>query len=113
MKPTLIVLILAATQTLCAQDTRWPDPVANDVLPYATAGLSHGPLLGGVTDTSVTVWLRTRTATDFVVLYGEQLPLTNESAKVSGKALKASDHAATVEMLWLTEKRTHRRTNYK
>ena len=38
MKPTLIVLILAATQTLYAQDTQWPDPVANDVLPYATAG---------------------------------------------------------------------------
>ena len=96
MKPTLIVLILAATQTLCAQDTQWPDPVANDVLPYATAGLSHGPLLGGVTDTSVRVWLRMRTATDFVVLYGEQLPLSNESAKVFGNASKASDNAATV-----------------
>ena len=98
MKPTLIVLILAATQTLYAQDTQWPDPVANDVLPYATAGLSHGPLLGGVTDTSVRVWLRMRTATDFVVLYGEQLPLSNESAKVFGNASKASDNAATVEI---------------
>ena len=77
MKPTLIVLILAATQTLYAQDTQWPDPVANDVLRYATAGLSHGPLLGGVTDTSVRVWLRMRTATDFVVLYGEQLSATS------------------------------------
>lgn len=96
MSRTLMVLTLAATTSLCAQDTQWPDPVANDVLPYATAGLSHGPLLGGVTDTSVKVWLRTRTATDFVVLYGEQLPLTEESAKVSGKTSKASDNTAAV-----------------
>ena len=96
MTRTLIILALAATSSLCAQDTQWPDPVANDVLPYATAGLSHGPLLGGITDTSVKVWLRTRTATDFVVLYGEQLPLGEESATVSGKTAKASDNSGAV-----------------
>ncbi len=96
MKPILAVMILAVTTSLSAQDTKWPDPVGNDVLPYATAGLSHGPLLGGITDQSVQVWLRTRTATDFAVLYGERLPLTNESAKVSGKTTPASDNAAAV-----------------
>lgn len=92
----VLVLTLTATTSLCAQDTRCPDPVANDVLPYATAGLTHGPLLGGVTDSSVKVWLRTRTPCDFDVLYGERLPLTGESAKVSGKTSKDSDHTAAV-----------------
>lgn len=96
MRPTLIFLILATSTSLCAQDMRWPDPVANDVLPYATAGLSHGPLLGGITDTSVKVWLRTRTATEFEVLYGEHLPLSSNSEKVAGKTSEANDNTASV-----------------
>lgn len=96
MNRIVMILVLTATPSLSAQDTPWPDPVANDVLPYASAGLSHGPLLGGVTDTTVKVWLRTRTATGFEILYGERLPSSEECAKVSGQTLKESDHTAAV-----------------
>lgn len=95
---TLLLLVLTTTSSLCAQDTQWPDPIANDVLPYATAGLSHGPLLGAITDTSVKVWLRTRVATGFEVLYGEQLPLTEASAKVAGETSDTRDNAVAVTL---------------
>ena len=81
-----------------AQDTSWPDPVANDVLPYATAGLSHGPLLGRVTDRSVRVWVRTRTPIDFDVLYGTRLPLGKESDKVTGATTEAADSTGVVDL---------------
>ncbi len=46
--------------TALAQVPRWPDPVAGHVLPYETSGLTHGPLLGGVTSESVRIWIKTR-----------------------------------------------------
>lgn len=98
MVRTLIVLSFFVNASLYAQESRWPDPVANDVLPYSTAGLSHGPMLGGVTDTSVKVWLRTRTACDFDVLYGERLPLSDQAGKVSARTSQASDYTAAVTL---------------
>lgn len=84
-----------------AQDTRWPDPVAGDVLPYDTAGISHGPLTGGVTDRSIRVWVRTQKPTEFDVLYDTRLPLSDESACVTGTTTEAADQTGSVELAGL------------
>jgi len=95
------VSLVAAVSLASAQQTTWPDPVANDVVPYATAGLSHGPLLGAVTDRSVRVWIRTQQPTEFDVLYGESLPLDAKSSKVAGATTEAADMTASVELTGL------------
>ncbi len=93
-----IALMFSVLNPLLAQQTSWPDPVANDVVPYATGGLSHGPLLGAVTDHSIRVWVRTRKPTKFTVLYGTTLPLDDKSSSVSGIARKATDQTGVVEL---------------
>lgn len=102
---TILCLLIAAqpfgTSQLWGQHLSWPDPVANDVLPYATGGLSHGPLLGGITDRSVKVWVRTRVATEFTVLYGQTLPLSDESEQVIGKTSEESDLTGSVTLTGL------------
>lgn len=84
-----------------SQDIQWPDPVANDVLPYATAGISHGPLLGGITDTSVRVWLRTRTPGKFQVVYSDRLPLSDQSPMIEGETAPQNDQTAVVQLTGL------------
>jgi alkaline phosphatase D len=94
------ILIVTATATAStAQDTTWPDPVANDVLPYATAGLSHGPLLGRVTDSSVRIWVRLRNPGPFQVLYDRRLPLTADSPSVEALAAIDSDQTGVADLI--------------
>ena len=57
-----------------SQTLSWPDPVANHVVPYQSLGITHGPVLGGVTDSSVKVWIRTQDAMTFKILVSEKLP---------------------------------------
>lgn len=103
MTRTLAILfVVAVAPSLTAQDTRWPDPIANDVLPYTAAGIAHGPLLGGVTDSSIKVWVRTRVATDFQVLYGKTLPLGDSSSKVTGTTTASTDLTGSVQLHGLT-----------
>ena len=97
------VVSLTCAQPGDAQQTAWPDPVANDVLPYATAGLSHGPLLGRVTDRSVRVWVRTRQPTAFEVLYDTHLPLDDESASVAGLTTDDADLTGVVDLQGLSQ----------
>lgn len=74
-----------------AQTTDWPDPIANDVLPYSTSGVSHGPMLGGVTANSIRVWLRTRQACRFEILCDTQIPFTAWAKVVSSETTAESD----------------------
>ncbi len=92
-----------------AQQVRWPDPVANDVLPYESTGLTHGPLLGRVTADSVRVWLRTREPTRFEVVYDVRLPFTSKSTKVVGETSADRDMTAVVDLRGL---RAHTRYYY-
>lgn len=95
----LCVLLWLHCQNIdMAQDASWPDPVANQVLPYGTAGMSHGPLLGAVTDHSVRVWVRTRKPTDFEVLYSKMLPLDANCQSVHGQTTEARDQTGVVEL---------------
>jgi len=92
------ILLLCFHATVVAQQASWPDPVANDVVPYATGGLSQGPLLGGVTAQSVRVWVRTRQPAEFEVLYGTALPLTEKFAKVQGSTSPETDLTGVVTL---------------
>jgi len=94
----ILLAAWSAAAPVFAQQVTWPDPVANDVLPYATGGLSHGPLIGGVTDRSIRVWVRTRKATEFTVIYAPRLPLNAASTKATGVTRDASDLTGVVEL---------------
>ncbi len=69
----------------------WPDPVANHVVPYQSLGISHGPVLGGVTNSSIKVWIRTNEAMSFDVLASEQLPF-DEALSATGATIESQDN---------------------
>ena len=69
----------------------WPDPVANHVVPYQSLGISHGPVLGGVTSSSIKVWIRTNEAMSFDVLTSEQLPF-DEVLSATGATIESQDN---------------------
>jgi len=79
----------------------WPDPVAHHVLPYETAGLAHGPILGRPTATSVRVWVRTVRPGEFRIVYGERLPLSAKSDGVDGRTIAESDNTGYVDLVGL------------
>ncbi len=74
----------------------WPNPVANDVMPYPAMNISHGPVLGAVGSDYVRVWIRTKEPTKFAVVYSTQVPLTRESEKVWGETLQENDNTGHV-----------------
>jgi alkaline phosphatase D len=76
----------------------WPDPVGNDVVPYQTSPMTHGPVLGDVSSESVRVWIRTGEAMPFEVVYGTDLPLDGESLVVAGETLAEADGTGYVEL---------------
>jgi alkaline phosphatase D len=97
----VLVIVFFWSANGSSQDTTWPDPVANHVVPYTTGGISHGPLIGGVTSESIKVWVRTRKPPEFVVAYSKSLPITNDSPTLKGTAAEASDLTGVVEITGL------------
>jgi len=79
----------------------WPDPTANDVLPYDGSGLTHGPLLGRPTATGMRVWVRTSEAGAFRVVYAPALPLAADGPGVDGTTLAESDNTGYVDLTGL------------
>lgn len=95
-------VFLSLARGLALDAAPWPDPVANDVLPYEVAGLTHGPMLGLPTATSMRVWVRTAQATKFEVVYGAVLPLTEKSPAVGGETSAARDNTGAVDLAGLS-----------
>ncbi len=99
------IVVAAAAATLAGPSAPaqipeiWPDPVANDVLPYETSGLAHGPILGRPTDTSMRVWVRTRYPDEFRVVADTRLPLTEETPGVAGKTIEEDDNTGCVDLV--------------
>lgn len=94
------MLIMATLQPVYAQE-RWPDPIANEVIPYETAGLTHGPLMGRVTADSVRMWLRTREPAAGTVRFGKHLPLDVDSPDtrtIAFETTAAGDNIATIDL---------------
>jgi len=95
----IVVLICAASVFAQTKDAGWPDPVAHDVMPYHTSGLTHGPLLGRPTSNSMRVWVRTDKPAAFRVLYNTSLPLsTDASPSLDGATSADADNTGYVEL---------------
>jgi len=88
----------AAAQTVAST---WPDSVANEVVPYHTGGLTHGPELGRPTATSMRVWLRTARPSAFKIVCAETTPLREEMPGVNGETRAASDNTGFVDLIGL------------
>jgi len=79
----------------------WPDPVANVVFPYENSGLTHGPMLGRPTATSMRVWVRTVKPMEFKVVYDTILPLTVRSQGLIGQTKAEDDNTGFVDLTGL------------
>ncbi len=101
---TLIGCMLVSSTT---RGDEWPDPVAHDVMPYHTSGLTHGPMLGWPTSESMRVWIRTAEPATFRVVYDVRLPLTPESPGVDGETLAATDNTGFVDLTDLQPNTTY------
>lgn len=99
----LAILALGHVSPGFAQSNRdgWPDPVAHDVMPYHTSGITHGPMLGKPTATSMRVWIRSRIPIDFRVVYDTTTPLTANGVSVNGKTHAAMDNTGFVDLAGL------------
>ena len=100
------ILSLSLCSSLLAQDHPWPDPVANHVVPYQSLGITHGPVLGQISDESVRVWIRTAEALPFSVMVSESLPFENAIA-VDGETGPEKDFTG-----WVTVKGLKANTRY-
>jgi phosphodiesterase/alkaline phosphatase D-like protein len=90
------LLVLCSASHAVERHADWPDPVAGEVLPYRTAGLTHGPVLGRPAATSATVWIRTRQPGEFKVVYDTHLPLSDASPQASGCTDADADNTGVV-----------------
>ncbi len=96
----LCPLILAAGG-LQAQERSWPDPIAQEVIPSETAGITHGPMLGRPAATSMRVWIRTAAPTAFRVLYGTSLPLSSDDSAAPNSTTEAADNTGFADLTGL------------
>lgn len=96
------LLILAALPTFAshAQIQPWPDPIANHVVPYQSLGITHGPVLGGISDSSIKVWIRTQEAMPFRILISEHLPFDN-ALSFDGKTSNEFDSTGWISVTGL------------
>ncbi|MEX2579970.1 MAG: alkaline phosphatase D family protein [Verrucomicrobiales bacterium] len=109
--PSLALFLLGIALPLAAQnhpwpDHPWPDPVANHVVPYQSLGITHGPVLGQITESSVRVWIRTEEPMDFAVVFSETLPF-DEARSVDGETLEKQDNTG-----WVTAGKLEPNTEY-
>jgi len=99
---TAVALAYAAalfTSPAIAQSPRdWPDPVAHDVVPYEVSGLTHGPMLGQPSATSMRIWIRTTEPMRFQIVYDTRTPLTAESPAAQGNTRGRDDNIAFVTL---------------
>ncbi len=86
---------MIVTTTLKAD---WPDPKANHVLPYETAGLTLGPMLGAPTAESMRIWLRTAEPCDVELLYGTSIPFDEESKTLRTTTTSEGDQLGLFEL---------------
>lgn len=94
---SFLALGVASAQTL----ETWPDPAANHVVPYQTSGLTHGPMLGRPTATSMRVWVRAGRPSEFRVVFAKALPLSAETPGVAGQTLPDRDNTGFVDLTGL------------
>ena len=101
LRAGLAMIVLVHVARCWVQETRadWPDPVAHQVMPYHTSVLTHGPMLGRPTATSMRVWARTKTPSKFRVVFDTKTPLTPQSRGVTGATKAQADNTGFVELV--------------
>ena len=93
-----LIAALAISSQSYAQIPEWPNPVAEQVVPYLSTGVLQGPMLGRPAATSMRVWIRTEEAMDFEIRYSARLPLSARSPSIRGKTLADDDHTGVVDL---------------
>jgi hypothetical protein len=71
------------------------------VVPYQTTGLTHGPILGRPTATSVRVWVRTKEPMPFAVVCSPRLHLSDDSPAAEGQTAAEADNTGWVDLVGL------------
>ena len=103
MKPLTALLCLAFVRSAGAQDLTWPDPVANHVIPQQSTPVTHGPVLGNISATSVRVWLRANRELDFEVLVQPNPPpFVKDAETTAAKTNADEDFTGFAEVAGLT-----------
>ncbi len=97
----LLAVLFLSAGFASAQETGWPDPTINEVLPYESPGLVNGPFLGRPKATSMRVWLQTLEPTEFEVLYTTQLPLNRDPVIVKGQTRAEDGNTGIVDLTGL------------
>ena len=92
-----VLSLMAITLSAQVKGT-WPEPVSNEVIPYGVSSLTHGPVLGAPTSTSVRIWIRTRQSMPFRVVYDTVLPLDTNSPGADGHTRPEDDNTGVVEL---------------
>ncbi|MCP5117306.1 MAG: hypothetical protein GY953_41310, partial [bacterium] len=97
-KLSLFVAACTSGLLLAQAPGSWPDPIGNQVIPYQTAGITVGPMIGRPSATAARIWLRTDEPAEFAVVYGTALPLDEESPSVAGRTDQAVDNTGYVDL---------------
>ena len=101
------ILLLTSSVIANAQDLSWPDPVANHVIPPQSTPMTHGPVLGNVTDQSVRVWIRADREIDFEVLVAPQRPPFDEARVFKARTNAAEDFTGYANVTGLMPNTTY------
>jgi hypothetical protein len=64
--------------------------------------ITHGPIVGGVTDTSCNIFIRTSSATPFTILFSNNIPFGSIVASIAGATDATLDSTAIVHVGGLT-----------
>ena len=95
----LLLLVASPGRTSpLAQDLTWPDPVANHVVPQQSTPVTHGPVLGAVTSTSIRVWIRASEEIEFEVLVRPERPPFDVAKVTRGRTNPDEDNTGFVEV---------------
>ena len=81
-----------------ASGQTWPNPLSNEVIPVQSTPLTHGPVLGRPDAHSMRVWLRTREAVSFEVVYSTKSNLGDNPASFAGTTSAERDNTGYVDL---------------
>lgn len=96
MKLTIALsLCLIATS---ASGQSWPDPISNEVIPVQSTPLTHGPILGRPDAHGMRVWVRTRKAGPFEVVYSTKPNLGDRPLAAAGITSADQDNTGYVDL---------------
>ena len=98
MRICAVLLCIVLSAPIAAQDLTWPDPVANHVVPMQSTPVTHGPVLGDVTNDSIRIWIRANAEIEFEVLLQQDRPPFDGASVTAGKTVPQLDFTGFIEV---------------